>query len=133
MTWSIHDPIVKEQVESPQIDQLFHDFIERYRGREASALRESKHTWLDYVANVRDPPITLYLARLALSLNRAGWQRSDPILVEEGQKAYTKALGELRKALNDDLILQDDDTLVAGMVLNLYEVCKKPKSAASWC
>ena len=131
-TWSVHDPIVEVHTDLPPTGQLFRIFLDQYRGRELSTQQDPKFTWLTYVADIHDPPATLRLARLALSMNRAGWQRSDPHLIEEGREAYTKALGELSKSLNDTTLLRDDNTLVAGMVLHQYEVCIILGPATNW-
>lgn len=78
------------------------------------------------MVNVPIVGVALNFVMSALSLAVVGRVRVDLVLSTEGARQYGKALWELQRALWDDNLKLQDQTLAACMTLVLYEVYECP-------
>jgi hypothetical protein len=78
--------------------------------------------WTLVIPQMPGDETALNLAFLAVSAARVGRDHKDRRLVEESLKIYGKALRDLQSALYDPKRMYSDETLVACMLLNLYEI-----------
>ena len=77
--------------------------------------------WTFVIQQMSGEETALNLAFLAVSAARVGRDHNDKRLVEESLKIYGKALRDLQSALYDPKRMYSDGTLVACMLLGLYE------------
>lgn len=78
--------------------------------------------WTLVIPQMPGDETALHLAFLAVSAARVGRDHKDRRLVEESLKIYGKALRDLQSALYDPKRMYSDETLIACMLLNLYEI-----------
>ena len=78
--------------------------------------------WTLVIRQMVNDETALNLAFLAVSAARIGRDHNDKRLVEESLKLYGKALRDLQSALYDPKRMYSDGTLVACMLLGLYEI-----------
>ena len=78
--------------------------------------------WTLVIQQMSSEETALNLAFLAVSAARVGRDLNDKRLVEESLKIYGKALRDLQSALYDPKRMYSDGTLVACMLLGLYEI-----------
>jgi hypothetical protein len=78
--------------------------------------------WTLVIQQMSSDETALNQAFLAVSAARVGRDHGDKRLVEESLKVYGKALRDLQSALYDPKRMYSDGTLVACMLLNLYEI-----------
>lgn len=78
--------------------------------------------WTLVIPQMPSDETALNLAFLAVSAARVGRDHHDRRLIEESLKIYGKALRDLQSALYDPKRMYSDGTLVACMLLNLYEI-----------
>lgn len=83
-------------------------------------------SWLQIAVNIPTAGAALNCAMSALSLAVVGRVRGNPALSIEGARKYGMALWELQRALWDDDLKLQDQTLAACMTLVLYEVYECP-------
>ena len=103
-----------------QSASLFWDF---YVPKEAF-LPQSGYTkpWLITIQECTDDEAALRLAFRALACCRLGKQSHDERLIHESERLYSQALWELQRALWDEEKMYKNETLLACMLLSLYEV-----------
>jgi hypothetical protein len=80
--------------------------------------------WTLVIPQMSSDETALNLAFLAVSAARVGRDNNDRRLVEESLKTYGRAPRDLQSALYDPNRMYSDATLVACMLLNLYESSK---------
>lgn len=106
-------------------DLYIADFLSIYLTRTSSSAT-TPASWLQIVINVPTPGEALCFAISALSLAVVGRARGNLALSVEGARKYGKALWELQKALWDDHLKFQDQTLAACITLVLYEIYECP-------
>ena len=87
--------------------------------------------WTLVIQQMETQETALNLAFLALSVARVGRDNDDMRLVRESLRIYGKALRDLQSALWDPKRMYSDETLVACMLLGLYEVSTDPQASHS--
>ena len=78
--------------------------------------------WMLIIQQMSSDETALDLAFLGVSAARVGRDHNDKRLVEESLKIYGKALKDLQSALYDPKRMYSDGTLMACMLLGLYEI-----------
>ena len=77
--------------------------------------------WLQKAIGLQNPE-ALHLSLKAIAMTRLGRLFRDDRLTLQGQTCYGRALQQLRKALQSEIFVWQDETLAAGFILALYEV-----------
>lgn len=106
--------------------QLISAFWECYIPSRSRAQAGSPCAWLQHSLCVPNPPPALRLSLKALAMTRLGWLRKDDAFIHEGQVIYGHALRELQKALYDQHLVWQDETMATCNVLASYEVSRFP-------
>ena len=106
--------------------QLISAFWEYYTPSRSMAQAGSPCAWLQQSICVPNPPPALRLSLKALAMTRIGWVRKDDAFFHEGKIIYGYALRELQKALYDQRLMWQDETMATCNVLTLYEVSNLP-------
>ena len=109
-------------------DLFIADFLSIYLPK-ANGPATTPVSWLQIAVNIPTAGTAFNCAMSALSLAVVGRVRGNPALSIEGARKYGMALWELQKALWDDDLKLQDQTLAACMTLALYEVYECPASS----
>ena len=89
--------------------------------------------WLAHIAETSILTKALDTSLLAMCTAKLGRLHDDPVLINMGLRSYTQSLWEVQKALWDPSLMYHDETLVACMLLSMYEVLECPaKSTRGW-
>ncbi|KIW18039.1 hypothetical protein PV08_02326 [Exophiala spinifera] len=89
--------------------------------------------WAELIQDVPRQDNALEEAFSALTISRVGQANKDVRLVRESSRIYGRALKELQEALFDPKRMYSDHTLMACMLLGLYEVFEGPAfRSRSW-
>ncbi|RVX66223.1 hypothetical protein B0A52_10150 [Exophiala mesophila] len=82
--------------------------------------------WAELVRSLPHEDTSLSDAFSALSISGAARGNNDARLINESTRLYGKALKELQLALYDPAKMRSDQTLMACMLLGLYEMLQEP-------
>lgn len=106
--------------------QLISAFWECYVPSSSIAQAGSPCPWLQQSICLPNPPSTLRLSLKALAMVTLGWLYKDEASVRGGRVTHGDALRELQKALYDERLRWQDETMATCKVLAVYEVSKIP-------
>jgi hypothetical protein len=108
---------------SKAMNLQFHSlFLETYLPSDLKLGPSLTHGWLADAVRVNSPGKALEHSLHALCMTRIGRVGGDQALVVKGSAVYGLALKELFAALASPKLAGTDDTLVACLVLSIYEV-----------
>lgn len=114
--------ILSQLSATPAFDsQIIALFFERYLPVDKSA-QNAGRCWLRQAVGLPNPGEALHLSLKAISMTRLGRLFEDERLAFQGGTCYGVALQQLRKALQSEVAVRQDETLAAGFILALYEV-----------
>lgn len=86
--------------------------------------------WAELVRSLPQEDTSLSDAFSALSISGAARGNNDTRLINESTRLYGKALKELQLALYDPAKMRSDQTLMACMLLGLYEMLQEPSTTS---
>ncbi len=108
--------------------QLISTFWDHYIPRQS--VQDGCHCkWLQRALDLPNPSPALRLSLKALAMARLGWIHGDKSLVLDGRVFYSQALQATQRALYDERMMWQDETLATGSVLAFYEVKTYPDSS----
>lgn len=115
-------------------EQILGEFMSSYLSARPQALNDTTYgerippNWLTLLSSMPDLTTALEATIIAVCISKLGRINNDLNLVRESLKFYTQGLSELQKALWDPKLMYRDETLVACMLLIIYEVAECPQN-----
>ena len=119
MVNTILQPDTGAAYEAQVISTFWDHFIPRQSGQPQAGCQCK---WLHQALDLPNPSPALRLSLKALAMARIGWLYRDKTLAHHGRVLYGQALQAIQKALYDEHVMWQDDTLATGNVLAWYEV-----------
>lgn len=111
--------------------QIIALFFEKYLPADKRVHDNYGRAWLQQAIGLQNPGEALHLSLKAMSMTTIGRQCKDDRLAFQGGVCYGRALQQLRKALQSEISVWQDETLAAGFILALYEVSQREKYSSS--
>lgn len=123
--------ILSQLSATPAFDsQIIALFFERYLPVDKST-QNAGRCWLRQAVGLPNPGEALHLSLKAISMTRLGRLFEDERLAFQGGTCYGVALQQLRKALQSEVAVRQDETLAAGFILALYELFESESATSS--
>ena len=119
MVNAVHQPDTGAAYEAQLISTFWDHFIPRQSGRPQAGCQCK---WLRQALDLPNPSPALRLSLKALAMARCGWIYQNKTLARHGRVLYGQALQAIQKALYDEHVMWQDDTLATGNALAWYEV-----------
>ncbi len=125
--------LISQLSATPAFDsQIIALFFHRYLPADKRIQDGYGRAWLQKAIGLQNPGEALHLSLKAISMTSLGRLFRDERLTFQGQKYYGRALQQLRKALQSEIVVWQDETLAAGFILALYEVRQSRTCSSSF-